>query len=151
MNSDTIVADEATLVIERKFQTSPERLYEAWTNPEVLQKWWGPEGVTIPALDLDVREGGNWTTTFHSEQMGERIVSGKYLTLDPPNRLVFTWGWTDNSVRGHETIVEIVLMQVGENTNMTLTQKSFAEIEHRDHHRIGWDSSFNKLEKRFAA
>jgi uncharacterized protein YndB with AHSA1/START domain len=146
MSVESIANEDTTLVIERKFQTSPERLYEAWTNPEILKKWWGPEGVTIPTLDLDVREGGDWITTFHSEQMGERIVSGKYVTLDPPNRLVFTWGWIDNGTRGHETMVEIVLLQAGDSTIMTLTQNTFEEMGHRDNHRFGWDSSFNKLD-----
>lgn len=146
MSVESTGNDDKTLVIERQFKTSPERLYEAWTNPEILQKWWGPEGVTTPKLDLDVREGGNWTTTFHSEQMGERVVSGKYVTLEPPNRLVFTWGWVDNGTRGHETIVEIVLLRVGDSTLLTLTQNIFEETSDRDNHRFGWDSSFNKLE-----
>ena len=139
------VSDDTTLVIEREFQASREKVYEAWTNPEILQKWWGPQGVTIPKLDLDVREGGEWVTTFHSEQMGERIVSGRYITLEPPNRLVFTWGWTENGKRGHETEVEIVLVQSDEKTLMVLTQKIFTAVENRDGHRHGWTSSFIKL------
>ena len=145
MSVESTASDDKTLVIERQFKTSPERLYEAWTNPEILQKWWGPEGVTTPRLELDVREGGNWTTTFYSEQMGERIVSGKYVTLEPPNRLVFTWGWVDNGTRGHETMVEIVLLRVGDGTMMRLTQNTFEETGDRDNHRFGWNSSFNKL------
>ena len=144
------MSDDKTLVIEREFQASPERIYEAWTNPEILQKWWGPEGVTIPTLALDVREGGKWITTFHSDQMGERIVSGQYVTLDPPNRLVFTWGWTDNGVRGHETEVEIVLVKSADKTLMILTQKIFTEVEHRNNHNFGWGSSFNKLDQLLA-
>lgn len=141
------MSDGNTLVIERQFNTNPERLYEAWTNPEILQKWWGPVGVSVPELQLDVRENGEWTTTFYLEEAkATRVVSGKYLTLDPPNRLVFTWGWSEDGKRGHETEVEILLVAVGENTMMTLTQKTFAETEHRDSHSHGWTSSFTKLD-----
>jgi uncharacterized protein YndB with AHSA1/START domain len=143
-------ADDTTLIIEREFQASPERVYEAWTNPELLQKWWGPEGVTIPDLTLDVREGGSWITTFHSDKMGKRVVSGKYISLEPPGRLVFTWGWLDNGKRGHETEVEIVLAKLNNGTKMTLTQKIFVETEHRDNHGFGWSSSFNKLDELLA-
>lgn len=137
---------DTTLIIEREFSASPEQVYNAWTNPEILTKWWGPEGVSVPELSLDVREGGKWITTFYSENMGKRIVSGEYITLSPYDRLVFTWGWVDEGVRGHETEVEIVLQQSGDNTVMTLTQKSFAEMEHRDNHNFGWSSSFGKLD-----
>ena len=138
--------DDKVLVIERRFAASCKKVYEAWTNPQILQKWWGPVGVTIPELKLDVREGGEWTTTFHSDQMGHRTVSGKYLTVDAPNRLIFTWGWVDNGKRDHETEVEIVLKSSGDGTLMTLTQKSFANIENRDNHNHGWTSSFEKLD-----
>lgn len=144
------MSDDTTLVIEREFQASPERIYEAWTNPAILQKWWGPEGVGVPVLKLDVREGGSWTTTMQSDQMGERIVSGRYIALEPPNRLVFTWGWVDNGTRGHETEVEIVLIKAGSKTTMILTQKVFSDIENRNNHRFGWTSSFNKLDQMLA-
>jgi len=141
------MSDDKVLVIERQFAASCEKIYEAWTNPQVLQKWWGPVGVTIPELELDVREGGQWTTTFHSDQMGHRTVSGKYLTLDPPNRLLFTWGWVIDDERGHETEVEILLKPSGDGTHMTLTQKTFTEVENRDNHNHGWTSSFEKLDE----
>ena len=144
------MSDDTTLVIEREFEASPERIYEAWTTPEILQRWWGPEGVGIPDLDLDVREGGAWTTTMKSDQ-GERIVSGKYVTLEPPNRLVFTWGWIDNGTRGQETEVEIVLIKAGAKTTMILTQKVFADVENRNNHQFGWKSSFKKLEQLLAS
>jgi len=148
-NNDNGV-DDRTLVIEREFQASPDKVYEAWTNPELLQKWWGPEGVTVPRTSLDVREGGAWVATFHSDKMGERVVSGKYVSLEPPSRLVFTWGWEDNGKRGHETEVEIVLAKLGERTKMTLTQRLFSESENRDNHGFGWNSSFNKLDNLLA-
>ena len=139
-----------TLILERSFKASPQRIYEAWINPDILQKWWGPQGVDIRHLSLDVCEGGNWSTTFYSEQMGERIVCGRYVTLDPPNRLVFTWGWIDDGIRGHETQVEILLENTGDTTKMTLTQKEFAQVEHRDNHITGWNSSFTKLDQLIA-
>lgn len=144
------MSDDTILTIERELNASPARVYEAWTNPQILQKWWGPVGVTIPELTLDVRENGEWTTTFHSEKMGNRVVSGKYITLEPPKRLVFTWGWTNDGKRGHETLVEILLTAQGDNTLMTLTQKTFMQTEHRDNHNHGWTSSFTKLDKLLA-
>jgi uncharacterized protein YndB with AHSA1/START domain len=144
------MSDDTTLVIKREFQASPERIYEAWTNPEILQRWWGPEGVDIPDVTLDVREGGNWTTTMKSDRFGERIVRGKYVTLEPPTRLVFTWGWVDNGKRGHETEVEILLIKADAKTTMILTQKVFPAVGDRDSHGFGWNSSFDKMEELFA-
>ena len=141
---------DTTLVIKRHFKATPEQVFEAWTNPQLLVKWWGPQGVTTPVVELDVREGGNWTTTMHSDEMGHREVSGTYVTLVPPHRLVLTWGWSDEGKRGHETIVEILLEASNNGTAMTLTQKEFETAQSCSRHNMGWDSSFIKLDQSLA-
>lgn len=86
------MSNDQVLTIERNSNASPEAVFDAWTDPEILSQWWGPEGVSIPALDLDVKEGGAWTTTMYSDQMGNKVVSGTYKIVERPSRLVFTWG-----------------------------------------------------------
>ena len=56
--------DDRILTISRVIRTSPEELFDAWTDPRLLLKWWGPEGTTIPDYTFDVRVGGAWKTTM---------------------------------------------------------------------------------------
>ena len=100
MSADTITEDRV-LRIERLIAATPERLFELWTEPSELIKWWGPEGFTTPKHAMDVRPGGRWRTTMRSPAGTDHTVSGIYRTIDPPRRLVFTWGWDDdNGQRG---------------------------------------------------
>jgi len=141
-----MTGEERVLRIERVFAASPEKLFQAWTDPERLVRWWGPEGMTTPRCEMDVREDGAWQTTMRNEKGEEFTVSGVYLTIDPPRRLVFTWAWHNDGVRdGHETEVSIELEPVDGGTRLLLVQQTFKEQEHRDNHKGGWTSSFNDL------
>ena len=88
MSTDTKTKDDATLRMERIIAASPERLFELWTEPEELVKWWGPEGFTTPKQAMDVRPGGRWRTTMRSPDGKNHTVSGIYRAIEPPKRLV---------------------------------------------------------------
>ena len=116
--------------MERVIAATPERLFALWTEPEELIKWWGPEGFTTPQHDMDVRPGGRWRTTMRSPEGKHHTVSGIYRTIEPPRRIVFTWGWDDdNGMRGHETEVTVTFEPTPGGTRMVLTQQAFADAE----------------------
>lgn len=140
--------DGSILRMERIFPAEPQRIFQAWTDPEQLVRWWGPEGMTTPRCEMDVREDGTWLTTMRNADGEEFTVSGVYRVIDPPRRLVMTWAWHNDGVRdGHETEISIDFDAVDGGTRLVLEQKSFKEPEHRDRHRGGWESSFNELGK----
>ncbi|MBL4599558.1 MAG: SRPBCC domain-containing protein [Rhizobiaceae bacterium] len=142
------MSNDQILTIERSFAASPEAVFDAWTDPAILSQWWGPEGVSVPDLALDVKEGGAWTATMYSDQMGNKIVSGEYKAIERPIRLVFTWAWSDeDGTRGHETEVEVLFEKIDTGTKMTLNQQLFQDRSGRDSHNSGWVSSFTCLEK----
>jgi len=146
----TTTIDDQILVVERTLPASPETVFDAWVNPEVLVQWWGPEGMSIPQHALDVREGGAWETTMRNKDGGEVTCSGVYRVIDRPHRLVFSWAWLqDDGSRGPETDIEVTFTAVEGGTKMVLDQRSFANVEARDNHGMGWNSSFNCLEKLF--
>jgi uncharacterized protein YndB with AHSA1/START domain len=133
------------LVIERLLPATPERVFDAWVNPETLARWWGPEGFT------DLSEGGRWRTVMLSPEGQRHIVSGVYRKIDRPARLVFTWAWEDeDGSRGAESEVDLTFRPAGSGTQLHLVHRRFASAESRDSHRLGWQSSFNDLERLFA-
>lgn len=139
--------DERVLTITRHLKGSPEKIFDAWTVPEKLVQWWGPEGYTTPEHDMDVRVGGKWTTTMVGPE-GSHTCFGVFRKLDRPRGLAFTWAWRQpDGTQGHETLVEVDLEPEGGGTLMTFRQSTFADVEQRDAHNKGWQSSFSKLEK----
>lgn len=146
----TTATEDRVLIIERTLPATPEEVFDAWTRPDLLVQWWGPEGMSIPQQSLDVRVGGRWETTMLNSEGGEHFVSGVYKVIERPNRLVFSWAWRQpDGSRGHETDVEVTFTAVTGGTHMTLAQRSFESPESRDSHGGGWNSSLNCLEKLF--
>jgi uncharacterized protein YndB with AHSA1/START domain len=147
MSALTLTKD-TVLRLERVIAAAPERLFALWTEPEELAKWWGPEGYTTPEYAMDVRAGGRWRTTLRRPDGTGLTVSGMYRSIDPPRRLVFTWGWDDDAgLRGRETEVTVTFEPVPGGTRMVLTQQAFVDRDSRDRHQHGWGSSFVRLER----
>jgi uncharacterized protein YndB with AHSA1/START domain len=145
----TVDDSERTLVIERVFKASPERVFRAWTDPAVLVTWWGPEGFTTPEFAFDLRTGGAWRTVMRSPDGTPHPVSGIYRAIDPPKRLVITWAWEEDGKRGHETEIEVTFVAIESGTRMRLVQRLFQSPAVRDRHQDGWTRSFDKLERLF--
>jgi uncharacterized protein YndB with AHSA1/START domain len=82
----------------------------------------------------------------------EHRVSGVYRTIDPPRRLVFTWGWHNEGKRGHETEVAIEFRKDGANgTLLKLTQRTLESDESLARHEHGWQSMLNDLARHVEA
>ena len=133
------------LVMEREFDAPIAMVFEAFVDPAQLQQWWGPEEMTIPVCEMDVRVGGAWKTVMESKDGKQHTVCGVYKTIDKPTKLAFTWAWVYDHGRGHETLVTIELSEQGGKTRMHFLQRAFAEVEHRDNHIHGWESTFRSL------
>jgi uncharacterized protein YndB with AHSA1/START domain len=140
--------NDNVLEMERLIPAPPERVFEYWTEPELVAKWFGPGDFDVPSSDLDLRPGGKWRTTIRSPEGKLRTVSGVYNTIDPPRQLVFTWAWDDdNGVRGHETQVTVTLEPTPGGTRLRLVQEDFQNRDVRDRHNGGWASSLSKLQR----
>ena len=77
------------LRLERTFAAAPERVFDAWTNPEVLRRWWAAavDGDT-PRADVDLRVGGGYRLTMHDPGNDtEFTVMGEFTAIDPPDRI----------------------------------------------------------------
>ncbi len=145
------MSKDRILRIERRISAAPADVFDAWTVPERLASWWGPDGVTIPEYEIDSREGGHWRTVMQNSDGTRYIVSGIYREVKRPERLVFSWAWQqEDGSRGHETEVTVTFAPDAEGTRMVLVQKIFADTEQRDMHNQGWDSSFACLDGLFA-
>jgi uncharacterized protein YndB with AHSA1/START domain len=82
---------ESGFELQRRFRASPERVFEAWTRPAALREWWCPSGWIAREVDIDLRIGGFWRIAMMRASNREDVsVSGRFLEVKPPERLVFT-------------------------------------------------------------
>ena len=130
------------LEITRTFRAPPSLVFKAWTQPEHLVRWLGPESFRAHGVQVDSREGGSWRACITGPDGDENWMGGRYREISPPGRLVFTFAWDST---GFETVVTITLRASGDQTTMTFHQTPFASVESRDSHLGGWSSSFDRL------
>src|SRR5687767_11961109 len=81
------------LVITRRFNASARLVFDAWTQADLVRRWWAPKshGVSIAACDADVKVGGRYRYVLKKNDDGNVFAfSGRYLELQPSSRLVYT-------------------------------------------------------------
>jgi uncharacterized protein YndB with AHSA1/START domain len=138
---------ETTLKLRRIFKAPREKVFRAWTDPEELKKWWGPEGYTTPSAEVDLRVGGKFRLGMRKLPDGEIFyLSGIYREVRPPELLVYTWRWEAQPEHG-ETLVTVEFRQVGDSTEVVLTHERFPTEKARDEHNRGWTGCLDRLEK----
>src|SRR5713226_9038389 len=115
-----ITADRE-LTLTRVFDAPRERVFEAWTNPEEIGRWWGPHGFTTTSLEMDIRPGGAYRACMRSREGALYRRRGVYRDIVPPERLAFTFAWADATGNlGHETLVTVTFAERGGKTVLTL-------------------------------
>ena len=95
---------ERELVVTRTFNGPARIVFEAWTKPELLKRWWAPKstGVSLLSCEADVRVGGRYRFEFGHDASMPMVFFGKYIEVTPHSRLVWT---NDESDDGAVTTV----------------------------------------------
>jgi len=129
-----------TTVIEREIKISakPETVFSFLTDPAKLRKWFVADAKTDP------RPGGSYELTMADP---EYVAAGKYVEVQPPTRLVFTWGWKggDEPTPVGATTVEITLHPDGPGTLLRFVHSGFTSDTSRESHGKGWTKYLNRL------
>lgn len=150
------------LIIERTFDAPIEKVWDAFTNPEILKMWWAPPAMQNSFLSADVKEGGLFRYCFKMDEGGDEFWGrGIYAKLDKPNYLSYKDCFTDNegndvpssyygmtdsrSEEINEIFVEFFFSVDGEHTLLKMVgENPFDEQMTRDM-TDGWNGMFNNL------
>ncbi len=144
-------ADRA-LEISRIVDAPRELVFKAWTDPEEIARWWGPQGFTTTSLTMDLHPGGAYRACMRSPTGTLHCRQGVYQEIVPPERLVFTFAWEDAAGDpGHETVVTVTFAEQGGKTLLTLHQATFETVAACDDHRGGWTSCLERFAEYLAA
>jgi uncharacterized protein YndB with AHSA1/START domain len=153
--------DTMSLRVERTFDAPAEDVFDAWTNPEVLKRWWsvGPTWNT-PTVEVDLRVGGSYRLSMENPESGARYtVIGEYREVDSPKRLVYTWAWESEGGQAgdapasdpHVSLVSVQFLQEGEQTKVVLEHAGLASQESAVQHEAGWIGCLENLDARIFA
>jgi uncharacterized protein YndB with AHSA1/START domain len=120
---------------------SPETVWEFLVDPIKATRWMGQE------CTFDARPGG----VYRCAVIPGHTASGQFVELDPPRRLVFTWGWEPgaegaNPVPPGSSTIEIELVPDGDGTRLRFTHGDLPSAEAADSHGHGWDHYLERLQ-----
>src|SRR5215212_4774731 len=140
-------ATQSELVITRLFDAPRALVYKMFTQIEHARQWGGPRDYPMTHLEGELRVGGKWRGCLRAKDSGEELwQGGVYREIVPPERLVYTFAWDEDSGNTPtEALITLTFEEENGKTKMTLRQAPFASTESRDGHNEGWNSSFDRL------
>ena len=134
------------LSIRRVIKARRERVFKAWTTPELVSQWWrGNPDFVSGKCEIDLRVNGSYSMCMHHKIKGtDHIAVGTFLEVVIPERLVYTFNWTNRP--GINMRVQVEFIERGAETELILTQTGFVDEKDRDNHQGGWTNCINNFE-----
>ena len=117
------------IVSERVFDAPRDRVFAAYTDPELIPEWWGPRDTATIVDQMDVRPGGTWRFIMRDRDGQESGFKGVYREVTPPERIVQTFEW--EGMPGHVIVETASFEDLGEHTRVR-TVSLFHTPEERD-------------------
>jgi uncharacterized protein YndB with AHSA1/START domain len=132
------------LMVRRIIRAPAARVFEAWTRPEHLMRWWGPKGARCPEAEVDLRPGGAYRIANRFADGALLWIVGKFEEVQPPYRLVFSWRVEPGPPTRER--VEVSFAAVPEGTEVVIRHQQIAGAALQDGHEAGWRECLDGLE-----
>jgi uncharacterized protein YndB with AHSA1/START domain len=144
------------LVIKRTLKASPERVFDAFSDPQQLTQWWWPKGFSCPAAEVDFRIGGSyklameWPEAIPGSDQFAHHMAGEYYEIERPSRLLMS-GRAVNDEQGElfATLIEVTFEERNGETDVTIRQSYFEPMPPASAlggAEQGWNEQLDKLE-----
>ena len=136
--------------IERTFAASAEEVFDAWTSPEVMRRWFhcDPDWET-PEAEVDLRVGGRIRIVMRTSDGTEHGAQGEFTLIDRPHRLVMTWTFDDDV--SNEQLIELSFTESEGSTTVVLVNSRISTDERRDAQDWGWNGCLDQLGQALSA
>lgn len=139
-------ASARVLRIERSFAAPAEDVFDAWTSPEVMRRWFhcGPDWDT-PVAAVDLRVGGTVRIVMRRPDGRQAGARGVYTLIDRPHRLAMTWTFDDDP--SNEQVLDLTFAESGGTTTVVLVNRGISTDQRRDSQDEGWRGCLDQLER----
>jgi uncharacterized protein YndB with AHSA1/START domain len=135
--------------IERIFAASAEKVFDAWTSPEVMRRWFHCEpDWTTPVAEVDLRVGGAVRIKMRRPDGSEAGARGEYTVIERPRRLVMTWTFDDSA--SNEQLIELSFTESDGATTVLMINSNISGEQRRQAQDWGWRGCLTELERALA-
>ncbi len=137
-------APSVSLTLKRHYKAAPERVFAAWTRPELLAHWMAPRDDFAPTVaEVDLRSGGRYRFAMSAPNGDKPTAIGTFEEIVPNAKLVLNWAWEHSP--DQVSLVTVTLAPKDGGTELTLHHERFAGEEVRDKHEQGWTGCIGRL------
>lgn len=152
MTAPTASASDRELVLTRLIDAPREKLYQAWTTPEILKQWFTPRPWTTPIAELDVRPGGANRVTMRDPDGKEFTYRGVYLEVVPNERLVYTDAYTEAWQPSDKPFITVMLTfeEEGGKTRYTARVRHWTAADCESHAKMGFHEGWGQCADQLA-
>jgi uncharacterized protein YndB with AHSA1/START domain len=137
--------EDLKLEIRRVIKARRSRVFESWTTPELMQRWFAPSGMRVASASADLRIGGEYRVEIRGVDDAVYIAAGVYRKIVPDELLSFTWN--NACDQGKETLVTLKFRDLESGTELILTHEHFSSADAAARHERGWNGCLDKLEE----
>lgn len=151
--AETSSTADRELVITRLIDAPREKLFRAWTEPELIKQWFAPQPLTTTVEKIDVRPGGSQRMVMRDPEGKEYPVRGVYLEVIPNERLVFTDAYTSAWQPSEKPFMTVVLTFDDEDgkTRYTARVLHWTIADRETHEKMGFHEGWGKCTDQLAA
>lgn len=132
-----------SLRMQKKIAAAPERVFEAWTDPQELKKWWGPKNVRCVSAEIELRVGGQYRIGNELPDGTVLWIGGEFEVIEKPHLLIYTWIVETADPTKERVSVRFNRHESG--TEVILTHDLISSAALRDQHQLGWTGCLRGL------
>jgi uncharacterized protein YndB with AHSA1/START domain len=133
------------LFASRIIRAARRTVFDAWTQPDQIKRWWGPPPFTCPVAEIDLRVGGAYRLANLGPDGKTIWISGSFSRVEIPSELSYSWQLsTDPS---GPSLIHVRFLDHPAGTEIRLHHERFASEAIRDQHADGWVGCLGKLSR----
>jgi uncharacterized protein YndB with AHSA1/START domain len=141
------MSGQLALVVRRWIKAPVAQVFDAWTQPEQLRRWWGPRPVTCSDAEVDLRVGGAYRIGNLLPDGSVLWISGEFEIVEPPHRIVYTWQVAGKApAASARSRVTVRFEPRDGGTEVVVVHERIDTEETRADHEKGWNGCLESLE-----
>jgi uncharacterized protein YndB with AHSA1/START domain len=132
-----------TLAIKRTYKAKREKVFAAFTKPELLKQWFAPDGLVTILTEASEQVGGAYRIEMQDHEGTEITLTGRYIEYIENEKLVFSWAW--KSAPEEQMTVTVLFKDTDQGTDVFIEQMGIPDASSHRNHQIGWNSGLKNL------
>lgn len=143
---DQGLGDDDVITAHSVTTSTPEQVWQAWEDPQALQRWWSPGGTRVSSSVVELRPGGRLDVISGGRGLSFQLV-GEVLAADRPHSFTTTWVWArgEDQIAGRTGTVTLSCQPGPTGTALTVTHRGLGDQDAQRRHREGWARALEGL------